>query len=243
MIYGDNPQDPLGLGIYTPNIAAIMQSSNLYVYCGNNPLMYVDPTGQEWYHWVIGGVLVVAAAAAVVVTAGGALSAVMAVGSVASGVAAGSMATTVAAGAFIGSATVYGTFVAGAALSSKSIKDFNAKGNWGTVAFTAGGLLVGGADGYTIYQNSKVTIAGKGSTGRVEAQSKKEQAAMKEVFKDPLKGAKDLSTLKKPIIMNDTTHGWLAKDGWVKMARNVNGVEIHFNYNTKTGVFDDFKFK
>lgn len=54
MIYGDNPvkinerQDALGLNVYTyvPDITAIMQSSNLYVYCMNNPLMYVDEDGE-----------------------------------------------------------------------------------------------------------------------------------------------------------------------------------------------------
>ena len=54
MIYGDNPQkinerkDPLGLNIYTyvPDINAIRQSTNLYVYCGNNPIMYMDSNGE-----------------------------------------------------------------------------------------------------------------------------------------------------------------------------------------------------
>lgn len=203
--------------------------------------MYTDPTGQAWYHWVIGGVIVVAAAAAVVVTAGGALPAMYAVGAVASGIAAGSTATTVAAGAFIGSAAVYGTLAAGAALSSKSIHEFNAKGNWGTVAFTAGGLLVGGAQGYTLYQNNKITIVGKGSTGRTEASSLNEQLAMKQVYSNPLQGATRVS-----IVMSDAR--WLASDGWVKMQNIVtisNGtkINIHFVYNTITKVFDDFKFK
>ncbi|HHV99252.1 MAG TPA: RHS repeat-associated core domain-containing protein [Clostridiaceae bacterium] len=55
MIYGDNPvkinerQDPLGLTIYTyvPDINAIRQSTNLYVYCMNNPIRYTDPTGHR----------------------------------------------------------------------------------------------------------------------------------------------------------------------------------------------------
>jgi RHS repeat-associated protein len=58
MIYGDTPikwnerqtelSDPLGLNIYTyiPDITAIMQSGNLYVYGMNNPIRYVDPTGE-----------------------------------------------------------------------------------------------------------------------------------------------------------------------------------------------------
>ena len=54
MIYGDNPvkiderQDLLGLVIYTyaPDINAIRQSENLYVYGMNNPVMYIDSDGE-----------------------------------------------------------------------------------------------------------------------------------------------------------------------------------------------------
>lgn len=35
----------------------------------------------------------------------------------------------------------------------------------------------------------------------------------------------------------------LEDDCWVKKIKNVNGIEIHFVYNTITGLFDDFKFK
>ena len=53
MIYGDNPQkinerqDALGLTAYTyvPQISAIMQSGNLYVYAVNNPVLYRDQKG------------------------------------------------------------------------------------------------------------------------------------------------------------------------------------------------------
>ena len=53
-IYGDNPQktnereDRLGIQTYTyvPQIAAVMQSGNLYVYCMNDPVMYVDVSGE-----------------------------------------------------------------------------------------------------------------------------------------------------------------------------------------------------
>ena len=67
MIYGDDPvkwnerepdeKDPLGLKTYTykPDIHAMMQSGNLYVYGINNPLMHLDPTG-EWVVAVVGGV-------------------------------------------------------------------------------------------------------------------------------------------------------------------------------------------
>ena len=83
---------------------------------------------------------------------------------------------------------------------------------------------------------STIKILGKGSTGRIIAKNKVEESAMSLVKSNPLSGATKLN-----ISLNDSR--WLAKDGWVKYARNVNGVEIHFNYNTITKVFDDFKFK
>ena len=54
MIYGDNPQkinereDRLGLKSYSfaPQISAILQSGNLYVYCVNNPVKYADANGN-----------------------------------------------------------------------------------------------------------------------------------------------------------------------------------------------------
>ena len=53
-IYGDNPQkinerqDKLGLSYYAyaPQISAVMQAGNLYVYCMGNPVRYVDETGE-----------------------------------------------------------------------------------------------------------------------------------------------------------------------------------------------------
>ena len=56
MIYGDNPQkinlreDKLGLKYYSyaPQIAAIAQSGNLYIYCGSNPIYLADTQGDAW---------------------------------------------------------------------------------------------------------------------------------------------------------------------------------------------------
>ena len=33
---------------------------NLYTYCGNNPVMHVDPNGYEWWDWLAGGLIFVA---------------------------------------------------------------------------------------------------------------------------------------------------------------------------------------
>lgn len=68
MIYGDNPQkinerqDALGLKTYTsvPEIAAVIQAGNLYVYAVNSPTSFHDPDG-EFVNMVagliVGGVL------------------------------------------------------------------------------------------------------------------------------------------------------------------------------------------
>ena len=75
----------------------------------------------------------------------------------------------------------------------------------------------------------------RGSTGRVNALNYKEQLAMEQVRSNPLDGAVQVN-----LKMNDTR--WPATEGWVKMANNVNGVEIHFVYNPTIHIFDDFKF-
>ena len=66
IIYGDNPQkinereDKLGLKTYSyaPQISAVVQSGNLYVYAVGNPVMYYDYTGDfatrgQIHDWVL----------------------------------------------------------------------------------------------------------------------------------------------------------------------------------------------
>ena len=51
MIFGSNPTE-MDHGGFKPDILAILQSANLYVYVGNNPIMWMDPTGLFWQgHW------------------------------------------------------------------------------------------------------------------------------------------------------------------------------------------------
>ena len=76
------------------------------------------------------------------------------------------------------------------------------------------------------------------STGRTIPNSLKEKLAMEEVMANPLG-----TTPPRMPPMTDTKNNLLAADGWVKRAQNVNGVEIHYVENTKTGQVLDFKFK
>jgi filamentous hemagglutinin len=57
---------------------------------------------------------------------------------------------------------------------------------------------------------------------------------MKQAMSNPTAGA------RIPITMSDPR--WPASAGWVKMTPNINGIEIHYVYNTVTGATDDFKF-
>ena len=116
----------------------------------------MDPTGHDWWHWVVAAAIVVVAAAAVVVTAGGAAAAIAAVTAVASGVAATSTAATVAAGVFIGSSTALAVSAYAAASSSQSANDFAAQGENALYA-TVGGGVYGGATALSLSSAQRTT--------------------------------------------------------------------------------------
>lgn len=75
-----------------------------------------------------------------------------------------------------------------AASSSNSKKEFNAKGNWGTVAATAFGAIAGGYNGYTMSksQTPTSTTKKKGTQNpKVKAAVQKGQAMHKRMYYGP----------------------------------------------------------
>lgn len=58
---------------------------------------------------------------------------------------------------------------------------------------------------------------------------------MEEVLTNPSKGI--------VLVGKNTDPRWPAEEGWVKKTQNVNGYEIHYEYNPRTGEVDDVKFK
>ena len=49
---------------------SLVNGLNLYAYCGNNPVVRTDETGEKWWKWVAGALAVVALAALVVFSFG-----------------------------------------------------------------------------------------------------------------------------------------------------------------------------
>jgi hypothetical protein len=72
------------------------------------------------------------------------------------------------------------------------------------------------------------------STGRTEAANLSEKLAMESAQADPEAG------MRLAVTMSDSN--WPASAGWVKMAQNINGVEVHYVYNTVSEATADFKF-
>ena len=130
-----------------------MLGYNMYAYCGNNPVMRIDPNGDAWWHWAIGAAIVIACAVATVITCGGFAAAAGAVSLVACGTAAATTATTVTATAFISSSVALATSAAIAASQSSSVEEFMDKGDWSTVAGTAISTFAGCLSGFAMAQN------------------------------------------------------------------------------------------
>ncbi|MBO2536475.1 RHS repeat-associated core domain-containing protein [Rummeliibacillus suwonensis] len=75
------------------------------------------------------------------------------------------------------------------------------------------------------------------SKGGHQPRDLREALAMREAMSNPSKGKTIVGREK----MKDKR--WKGKNGWVKKAYNVNGIEVHYVYNKRTKAIDDFKIK
>ena len=137
---------------------------NLYAYCGNNPVMAVDPEGTAWWHWLVGALVVVGLAVATVISAGGVGVAALAITSAVYGISAATVSATttvlafatvgagVALAASAGVAAIYGadSWAQTGKFSSgvNTFVDYGETALWSTV----GGGITGGIGGYITYK-------------------------------------------------------------------------------------------
>ena len=88
----------------------------------------------------------------------------------------------------------------------------------------------------------KTKSAGFGSTGRQIPSNVEEQIAMKDLLKNPFKEFEG-KELRQLFQIDDIR--WKNWHKWQAIYRTKNGkiITIHFNYDAKNNLFDDFKFK
>ena len=139
-------------------------SYNLFAYCGNNPVMYSDPTGHipEWLSATLkiaGGAVIIAGCIAGSIFSGGTLSVVLAgaaIGATAGGVGAG-ISTAISGGDIHNFANAFLVSTATGAISGAI-----AAGQWGTLA-QAGINAALGTTNYAVTQKmngGKITLVG-----------------------------------------------------------------------------------
>ena len=142
---------------------------NLFAYCGNNPVMYTDPSGCAWWHWLLGGLMVVGLAVVTAVTAGVAGAAI-------AGAAGFSSLASFGVGVTVGASALAGSLVAGTGeLVNQALNNGSDNINFGSLAImtvsagldsalTAGSLFAG-PTGIAAIWGGRVVLSGLTSIG------------------------------------------------------------------------------
>jgi RHS repeat-associated protein len=111
----------------------------------------------------------------------------------------------------------------------------------GAAVATGGAVMAAGAARNSVALMMTTPVQGgtggtNASTGRTAPKNLKEKLAMEQAKSNPKAG------MAVPLKKGMTDPRWPGSQGWVKMSQNVNGVEVHYVRNTKTGAVADFKF-
>ena len=162
---------------------------NLYAYCGNNPVMAVDPEGTAWWHWLIGALVVVALVAATIISAGSAAAGIMAIGCAINGIAFGSATTATLAFVTVGAGITFAGMAGYAAITATDTwiqtGSFNAAVNSfmnlgsEALSMTVTGGIIGGIGGYISY---KQQIGNPSQNGFMTPNDRKQQR--EQIWKD-----------------------------------------------------------
>ena len=226
----------------------IINGLNLYIYCGNNPIMNTDESGNAWWDWLIGGLIAIGTIALAFVTAGAIIAAAPAIASMASfamgsiglGALAGTAATVVSIGAGI---LAVSTIVIGVNNAITTLSGLNPIASLiGNDAYNVVQMTIG-VLGYSYI--SLGSMLPYPSTGDSTPKNLKQQLAMKQVKLNPkeYKFSMQISDPRMP--------SWL---GWQKYSQKVvfdSGLfyEVHYvgnkwlNWLKLLAEWFDFKFK
>jgi RHS repeat-associated protein len=115
---------------------------NLFAYCGNNPVMALDPDGHAWWKWLIGALILVGLGIATVLTFGAAAPIT-------------GFAATVVVGAFTGAVVSAGVGLGVAALTGGDLSDAFM---WGAITGGLAGAASAGL-GAVAFASSKLATA------------------------------------------------------------------------------------
>jgi len=133
-----------------------IQSTNMYAYCANNPVMYLDPSGEAWWHWAAAIGVAATLTTLTIISCGGFAAAYGAIILAGNGIALAGLSSTATVLAFATAGSALG--LAGSAIyagfSSSSADEFADYGLVGLISTATGGAL-GAYTGYTIAQYNK----------------------------------------------------------------------------------------
>ena len=193
---------------------------NLYAYCGNNPIMYADPSGclPQWAMWLIGGGVIAGLAIATIATGG----------------AAGGVAGFIFAGVLKGSVVgaVSGALVNGTISGISSAID--GEGFWsgffdGAAHGFMSGAVIGGitgaiSSGVQVYNASKLWA----NTGNKTAYKQMVEHYGKHVIREGQKSvAKNIVNYSKQasqFFTNNSSSGFALRQGVIKIAGAPGGI-------------------